>query len=203
MKMKSAQASQSRGFTLIELLITIAVLTILIVLATPSFFDAIDRRRVVDATEAIGKQVQQARMTAIETSRPITMVFDTGDPWCFGLTDAAGCDCSIGSSNTCTIPFGLITQTVDGITSLGLDPTTAREEVVGRGGNAGQFPGVDLVDAPATLRFEPRRGVRVGGAPVEEILVTSARGTQARVMINIIGRVSTCSDDIAGMKPCP
>lgn len=187
--MKSAQASQSRGFTLIELLVTIAVLTILIVLATPSFFDAIDRRRVVDATEAIGKQVQQARMTAIETSRPITMVFDTGDPWCFGLTDAATCECN--TADSCRIPFAVGTD---------LAPTDY-EEVAGR---AGQFAGIELTDAPASLRFDPRRGVRdLPATPVESILVTSARGSQARVMINIIGRVSTCSDDIPGMKPCP
>jgi type IV fimbrial biogenesis protein FimT len=197
MKMNSAQASQSRGFTLIELLITIAVLTILIVLATPSFFDAIDRRRVVDATEAIGKQVQQARMTAIETSRPITMVFDTGDPWCFGLTDAANCDCNTGGS--CEIPFGVETVVDVGTGVTTLSPTDYAEVA----GQAVQFPGIELIDAPATLRFEPGRGLRNLPATVESIVVTSARGSQARVMINIIGRVSTCSDDIAGMKPCP
>ena len=193
--MKNARASKSRGFTLIELMVTIGVLTILIVLALPSFFGAIDRRRVVDATEAVGKQIQQARTSAIETNRPIRMVFDAAsDPWCFGLTDAATCDCT--TADSCTIPFG-----VDATT---LAPTDY-EEVVGR---AGQFPGVDLVSAPATLRFEPRRGVRDdGGNPVETVVVRSARGLEAHVMVNIIGRVSTCSpagaSNVSVMKTCP
>lgn len=192
--MKSAVRKQNRGFTLIELLITIGVLTILVVLATPSFFDAIDRRRVVDATEAIGKQVQQARMAAIETNRPITIVFDTAsDPWCFGLTDAADCACN--TADSCRIPF-----------SIGTDLTPADyEEVVGRGS---QYLGVDLTAAPASMRFEPRRGIRDdGGNPVETVSVTSARGSEARVMVNIIGRVSTCTPagtgNVAGMKTCP
>ncbi|NHA15871.1 Tfp pilus assembly protein FimT/FimU [Thioalkalivibrio sp. XN279] len=211
MKMKRAQASQSRGFTLIELLVTIGVLTILIVLGTPSFFDAIDRRRVVDATEALGKQVEQARMTAIETNRPITMVFDTGADWCFGLTDAATCDCSLASADVCEIPFSV---------DINLIPQDY-EEVAG---NAGQFPGLTLDSAPAAMRFAPGRGVRIGainlGAnpadpsddfvetvnPVETIEITSPRHV-ARVMVNAIGRVSTCSPPGAGnisvMKTCP
>ena len=199
--MKSAQASQSRGFTLIELLVTVAVLTILIVIALPSFFGAIDRRRVVDVTEAIGKQVEQARMTAIETNRPIMMVFDTAAQ-CFGLTDtdnAAGCDCTetnIAEPDSCTIPFAL---------TLGL-AADSRELVVGR---AEQFPGVTMAVVPTTnLRFDPQRGIRIdGGDPLATIELTTARGLEAHVMVNIIGRVSTCSpagaSNVSVMKTCP
>jgi type IV fimbrial biogenesis protein FimT len=214
MKMKSAQASKGGGFTLIELLVTIGVLAILLVLGTPSFFDAIDRRRVVDAAEAIGKQVEQARMTAIETNRPITMVFETGADWCFGLTDDAdgvpGCDCN--AADSCQIPFnvpiGLIPQPED------------YDEMVG---NAGQFPNVDLDTAPTGIRFAPGRGLRIGMInladpddptddfveavdPVETIVITSPRHV-AHVMVNAIGRVSTCSPagaaNISVMKTCP
>lgn len=185
------------GFTLIELLITIAVLTILTVIAMPSFFDAIDRRRVVDAAEAIGKQVQQARSAAIETNRRITMVFDaTSDPWCFGLTDLATCDCNATDpTESCRIPFGL---------NADVNPEDY-EEVVGR---AGQFLGVNMTAAPGQLRFEPRRGLRDdGGNPVETVIITSGRGGEAHVMINVIGRVSICSpagpSNVSGMRTCP
>jgi prepilin-type N-terminal cleavage/methylation domain-containing protein len=94
------------GFTLIELLVTIAVFAILVAMAVPSFVDAVDRRRIIDASEGIAKQIQQARTIAIQASRPITMVFDRSNAeWCFGLTDQLTCDCN--APNDCQSPSAL------------------------------------------------------------------------------------------------
>jgi type IV fimbrial biogenesis protein FimT len=182
------------GFTLIELMVTIVVLAILIAIAVPSFAGAIDRRRISDAAEAVAKQVQQGRMAAMETSRRITMVIDQdADPWCFGLTDNADCDCT--EADSCQIPFRL-----DVIT---LQPADY-EEVVGLGT---LFRGVDLAGAPALMTFEPRLGARELGLDVETIVLTSERGLEARIMVNRVGRVAVCSPagaaQVSGMALCP
>lgn len=179
------------GFTLIELMITIVVLAILVAIAIPSFAGAVDRRRISDATEAVAKQVQQARMSAIETNRRITMVIQgSDDNWCFGLTDDPTCDCAVADS--CRIPFSV---------DANIQPTDY-EEVVGRGA---QFRGVILDSAPALMSFEPRLGVRDDlGNPTEAIILGSARGLEARIVVNRLGRVATCSpDEISGMAECP
>jgi type IV fimbrial biogenesis protein FimT len=182
------------GFTLIELMVTIAVLVILTVLAIPSFVDSIDRRRIVDAAEGIAKQVQQARTAAIQSNRPIAMVFNLSDPeWCFGLTDQLNCDCSV--VDDCRIPFSH---------DLTIVPDD-RQEIVG---TRTQFSNVAISAAPASVRFEPSRGVRddAGGA-VESVVLVSPRGLEARVVVNLIGRVATCSPAgsayVVGMKTCP
>lgn len=186
--------SLQRGFTLIELMITIAVFVILVVLAVPSFVDNIDRRKIVDATEGLAKQVQQARMIAIQANRPITIVFDRADPqWCFGLTDQATCDCRI--ANDCQVPFSH-------------DLTIVPDNYETLTGSRAQYPDIAMIAAPASLRFEPSRGIRDDPATALETLVlNSPRGLEARIMVNAIGRVSTCSPagstNVLGMKTCP
>lgn len=199
------------GFTLIELMITLVVLVILITLAAPSFVDTLDRRRIVDAAETMVKQVQQARAVAVESGREISMVFDdSGANWCFGLTDridadGADCDCYqtlATHAEACTIPFGTAS------------PTFAGEEFELVRASGDQFQGVALQAFPAELRFEPLRGVRVDAAargisPTVVIEFLSARGREAHVLVNLLGRAATCSPDAGGspsvstMRACP
>ncbi|MFU8832865.1 MAG: hypothetical protein ACNA7J_12020, partial [Wenzhouxiangella sp.] len=127
-------------------------------------------------------------------SRPITIVFDTLEPeWCFGLTDQPSCDCR--APDDCRIPFSH---------DLTIVPTGYQTVQ----GTRTEYSDVALAAAPATLRFEPSRGVRDDtGFPVETIILTSPRGLESRVVVNPIGRVATCSPAgstyVIGMKPCP
>ena len=183
------------GFTLIELMITLVVLVILITLAAPSFVDTLDRRRIVDAAETLSKQVQQARAAAIESNREISIVFDDSEgSWCFGLTSAAGCDCYETDPTeplACRIPLGALSN---------LAVAGADFELVRASGE--DFAGVTLQSFPAELRFEPMRGVRVdAGTPTIEMVFVSARGREAHVMVNRLGRVATCSPADAGGSP--
>jgi hypothetical protein len=75
-------------------------------------------------------------------------------------------------------------------------------------GTRAQYSGVAISAAPASLRFEPRRGVRIDIInPVEAVVLTSARGLESRVMVNAIGRAATCSPvgnaKVIGMRDCP
>jgi type IV fimbrial biogenesis protein FimT len=193
------------GFTLLELLITLVVLAIVVALAAPSFVDVLDRRRIVDATETMMKQVQQGRAVAIQTNRRIGMVFTVaagGDQWCFGLTDnepgpsnpaAPLCDCTVAAigSGACTIPLASAESSLD-----------AAEPVLVRASHD-QFRGVRLSNGPANLQFEPLRGLLIFGMgiPVE---FESARGREAHVVVNLLGRAVACSPDrsVETMRAC-
>ena len=194
--------SVSRGFTLIELMIVIGLLAILIVFAAPSFVDTLDRRAVINATQALTGQIQQARSLAITRNTTVSMVMTrtSGNNWCFGLTDAATCVCSVlddEDDDACTVGV----------------PDNPDERILIRADQT-LFRGVELGDIGGTLTvsFEPTRGLRTdGGAttigdPDDLVTFQSPRGLETRVGVNRIGRISTCSPSGAslagGIGPC-
>lgn len=188
------------GFTLVELLFTIAILVILLVIAAPSFVDTLDRRRVINATEALVGQVQQARSVAIARNEEISIVFDKADDdswWCSGLTDAASCDCTVTDEDD------------DDACTVGVPAPGSTERMLVRTGSDG-FNGIDLSAGafPLTITFEPTRGIRTAPADADdEVLeLESSRGLQTRIAVGLLGRITTCSPSgdsfIGGVKPC-
>lgn len=203
MRTRVMARSATKGFTLIELMIVLVVLVVLLVLAVPSFVDTLDRRRAINATQALTGQIQQARSFAITRNRQVSIVIDkTSDTnWCFGLTDKADCDCSETDpteEEACTVAFPG-------------DP-----EVLVRADQT-SFGGVRL-GAPANtsqiITFEPTRGLRIdgGAGPIaavggDDFTFESPRGrVRTLVDVNRIGRISTCSPSGArlagGIGPC-
>jgi type IV fimbrial biogenesis protein FimT len=190
--------SVSRGFTLIELMIVIGLLAILIVFAAPSFVDTLDRRAVINATQALTGQIQQARSLAITRNTTVSMVMTrtSGNSWCFGLTDAATCDCLelVGTeTDACTVRV----------------PDT-NERILIRADQT-LFRGVELGDIGGTLivSFEPTRGLRTDTNATtigDSFTFQSPRGLETQVDVNRIGRISTCSPSGAslagGIGPC-
>jgi len=68
-----------RGFTLVELLITIAVLAVILVLATPSFTGIINNNRITKATNELAASFAYARSEAVRRNGRIHLVPPTGD----------------------------------------------------------------------------------------------------------------------------
>jgi prepilin-type N-terminal cleavage/methylation domain-containing protein len=64
------------GFTLVEMMITVAVIAIIGVIATPAIFSQIPKYRVDSATKALASEVQLARMRAISRNRVHYATFD-------------------------------------------------------------------------------------------------------------------------------
>jgi type IV fimbrial biogenesis protein FimT len=195
------QPLSQRGFTIVELMIVLIILGILVVMAAPSFVDTLDRRRVINATQALTAQVQQARSIAVTRNRDVSLVITqaSATDWCFGLTDAASCDCTLvdqEDADACTV----------GIPDAA-DPSQI-DRVLVRADQAA-FPGVTLTmaESPMTLTFEPTRGIRRGGGGDVSMDFESPRDLQTRVTVGRLGRVSTCSPSgatlLAGIEPCP
>jgi len=189
--------SSAKGFTLIEMMVVIAMVVIFVGVGLPTFLDVLDRRRISDAAEALARQAQQARAVAQDSSRSISLVFDGEDSaWCYGLTFRDNCDCNqtlAGQSDSCEIPLE------SGLNLVGTDLELVRDD-------SSQFTGVTLEAAPANVRFEPLRGLRLGPPGDVTIVLRSARGLEARIAINEVGRVAVCSPDgatrVMSMREC-
>lgn len=62
-----------RGFTLIELMVTIAVLAVIVALATPSFAGIINSNRLATASNELLTSLQLARMEAVRRNAPVVV----------------------------------------------------------------------------------------------------------------------------------
>jgi type IV fimbrial biogenesis protein FimT len=105
------------GFTLIELAIGIAVLAVLATIALPSFAERIARARLAGAAETLASDLAEARFEAMQSGRPLYLVFTPGADWCYAVARTPDCDCH--QAQACQLKVARATE----------------------------VPGVDLVDA--------------------------------------------------------
>lgn len=99
--------SKSLGFTLIELMVTVAVFTILAVIAIPSFIELRERMAVRGAADQLVSFWANAKLEAVKrhTSLAVT-VRKSGTTMCMGATTVlTGCDCfTAGACNVDQYP---------------------------------------------------------------------------------------------------
>lgn len=108
--MATSRQSGTSGFTLIELMVTIAVLAILVAIATPSFNDFFDKYRVRGAANDVISVVSQARAVSVKSGRGVRVDFGgTTGAWCVAaspavvpaagapISGAVDCDCAASS----------------------------------------------------------------------------------------------------------
>ncbi|MFP4155095.1 MAG: GspH/FimT family pseudopilin [Halothiobacillaceae bacterium] len=166
------------GFTLIELMITIVVLAILAVLAVGAI-DILEKRRLVQATEAVYGEIQLARSEAIKQSEPIHVVIDAaGGAWCLGVSERAGCDCNVSEAteaNAC-----VISRDGSDAPSLQRIPADA-------------FDGIGVTTGDLAMQFEPMRGSLGNNQAAQSITLTSPQGFSLQVTVSRLGQISVCS----------
>ena len=97
------KGSSTKGFTLIELMVTIAVLSVLLVIAIPSFADFRERASVRGAGDQLVSFWANARLEALKRDAPIAVVIrKSTNNMCVGASTAAGgCDCF--TANACDV----------------------------------------------------------------------------------------------------
>lgn len=78
---------RQRGMTLVEILVSLTVLGILVMMALPSFSEALQNKQLRAASEALLNGMQTARGEAIKRNLPVQVVIGPGTGWT--VTEAA------------------------------------------------------------------------------------------------------------------
>ncbi len=191
-----AVRDRRHGFTLVEMAITIAILALVLYLALPNFRLIVEHERLRDAAQTLQSDLMYARSEAIRRNIDIYAVFitDGGTNWCYGLAARPDCDCRIAdvaSPTACTLS----------------NPDGSRQFKVAAGGD---FRDVRMTSAVfgGTLNyvgFSAFRGATTQGTgtPVSgSVEFRSPHDSIVRIQVNPVGRVSPCSVNLTGYRPC-
>ena len=171
---KRIGAGTGKGFTLVEMMVVIAIMGILLALATPSFTIYFDKYRTRRAAETMSAFLVNAKTESIKRNATVRVVYQTsggGATWCAGMTTANTCDCSV-SPTTCTL---------DGVS---------------RTISSTDYSGVALNDPDDgdMFTFDHRRGT-VNNDTVE---LQSDGGYEMHVVVSLRGRIKLCSPSGSG-----
>lgn len=170
---------KQRGFTVIELMVVVVVVAIMATLAGPSFVEMLDRRRLVNQTEAIAELLQLAKLEALKHSstgtvanRGVAFTIKPVAPWHAGLkAGSAACDAAVVGDCSVNDGGAAVARLVTAVDCTGCTITSPV--------------------AQETLVFN-FRGL-VAGATDVPIRVRSPRGKELQINVSRIGRVAVCS----------
>ena len=180
MQRKSFPSTQ-RGPTLIEGCVTLAIVSILAGTAAPSFIES-NKKRVLDGSVAeMATDLFLARSEATAHQEGVRVSFHnvtTGS--CMLIHTGATADCRCDSSG--------IAQCSNGATLI-------------KGNYYSPSRGVTLAANVASIRFDPTHGM---ATPTGTIRLTTASGQEVHHVVNITGRVRSCSPggSAKGYKAC-
>jgi len=183
----------TRGFSLIELLVTLMVLAALVSLAMP-ILGQLEKRRLIGAAEAVYSEFQFAKSEAIKQSRNMHVDVREGTSWCVGVSDEAGCDCTItdpDNANACTVSV--------------YDVTNDQDEDVLRTIRGEEFGDVTMLAGTTfTEEFDSLRGTLTDAAG-NTVELQSADGLRLDVVISRMGRIRLCgpNEPVGGYPQCP
>jgi type IV fimbrial biogenesis protein FimT len=169
-----------RGFSLLEAAVVVAIVAIVGATALPSFGVLVDARRLDGAATRLAADVQFARSEAIARNRSLRLTVAAGaQATCWVVHTGAAADCG------CSVAAVACANGALAIKSVVL-PSTERVAV---GGNV------------ASIVFEPLHGT---STPTGTLSLSDARGRSVRHVVNVLGRVRSCSPGaaIAGYAAC-
>lgn len=164
-----------KGLTLIELLITVAIVTILALLAVPSFQRMMDTRRVVGAADNLLAELRHAQTESVKRNVQVKFQVTPGtSTWSYTTVD--------GGLNTGSTADDTNIKTVSSTDYNGI-----------------QFS-FDVSGKNNTITFDPKRGtvLEAGTAEQKFMTMTSQLGTAISVQIDPASRIRLCSPTRAG-----
>ncbi len=176
---RTAACRRQRGFSIIESLIAVTVLLVSLSAALPGFQTAREHRRLEGAAAQLETDLQLTRSLAVSQNR--TMRFELGRDehgTCYVVHDGAAGDCTCAPQGAVCRP-GIVAQR---------HQHYAADTAVTVQANVG------------SMVFDPLKGTVT---PTATLRVEGPR-TSIRQIVNIMGRVRSCSPDgaVPGYKPC-
>ena len=174
-------ARQQRGITLIEACIVLAVTAILAAAAAPGMQDLIDTRRLDGAATQLVTDIQFVRTEAVARNEALRLsIHASAAGSCYVIHSGAAndCDCNTAGPAHCSGDAREI-KTV----------TIATADRIALQANVG------------SVLFDPLHGT---SSPTGTLRVTGTRGRAIHQVINIMGRVRSCSPlaSVPGYRAC-
>jgi type IV fimbrial biogenesis protein FimT len=172
--------SRQRGLTLVEAMMVVVVTVIVAAAAAPSLAAFIDARRLDAAANQLAADIQLVRTEAVARNKPIRISFHgdaTSTCWIVHTGTAAQCSCGSSGPSICT---GGATE----IKTIVLD-------------NAGR---IGVQANVASILFDPLHGT---ATPTGTLRLVDARGRAVHHIVNVLGRVRSCTPSgVAGWRAC-
>lgn len=180
--MAQKPARRQRGFTLIEAGTTVVVLATLATLAIPGFERFVQRRHVDGVASELATDLQYVRSEAVARNRQMIVSFSA-------LTDGNSCYViHTGRPNACTCDAdGLTTCQTDAAAIKSVAPSASR--------------GIGFRSNVRSIVYDPMYGT---STPAATLRLTGTDGRGVNVVVNMMGRVYTCSPGAAltGYRGC-
>ena len=170
-----------RGLTLIEICIVLAIVSILAGTALPSFDQMLKTWRLESQAAELALDLRYVRSEAVARNEGVRVSFRNsagGSCTMIHTGPAADCDCSPEGQGQC----------VNGAQLL---------KLTGYRTSAGVAVNANV----ASMRFDPHTGTVT---PTGSVNVAASNGQEVRHVVNIIGRVRSCSPhgNVKYLKPC-
>lgn len=172
---------RQRGLTLIETSVALAMIAVIASLATPSMRSLIDNRRLDAAATRLGTDLQLARIESVARNAGVRVSFQAGvgaGCWIVHTGAAADCRCEADGTARCT---------------GGAEPIKA---VMLR-----EAERISLGASSASMLFDPVLGTVT---PTGTWRITAPDGRAVHQIVNLTGRVRTCSPGgaVPGHRAC-
>ena len=173
------------GFTLVEAAVTLAILAVLACGAAPSFSGLIERQRLAGLAAQLASDVQFVRSESVLRNETLRLSF-YGAAWgsCYVVHSGSRsqCSCTAASNEATCIAGATQIRTV-------IVPTSA---------------GASVQANVSSILFDPLHGT---STPTGTLRVTSPAAGAIHHVVNVLGRVRTCSPDgpvpaIPGYRVC-
>lgn len=172
------RAPRSRGMSLIEASIAMAIAAITLATAAPGFRGFIEKQRLDGAAAQLASDLQFVRAEAVMRNTPLRLTLhETAWGSCYVVHSGAAqeCHCEASGSATCTGEA----QALKAV-------QWASEQ------------GISLKSAVRSLLFDPLHGT---STPAGTLKVVTASGRAVHHVVNVMGRVRTCSPQGAAAVP--
>jgi type IV fimbrial biogenesis protein FimT len=178
---RSLVQQQQRGLTLVEAYATLAIASILIGTAVPSFIESNKKRALEGSAGELSTDLHFARSEAVARQQGVRVSFHavaSGSCMVIHTGSTADCQCDAGGAAQCTNGATLVKSSF--------------------------FPasrGVAVAANVASMRFDPTNGTVT---PAGTVRVSASSGAQINHVVNIMRRVRTCSPggSAKGYKAC-
>ena len=173
--------NSQRGITLIEACVTLAVATVVATGAAPSMQQLLDARRFDGASSQLASDLQFTRISAVARNQRVRFSLQTdatGSCYMIHTGSADACRCGESGPAVCT----------SGASEIKTVRLPAADRV--------------LVQANvASILFDPVHGT---STPAGTLRVIGNSGRELRHVVNVMGRVRTCSPqgNVAGYRAC-